>query len=78
MLEETSHIYEKEYQAYGTYFDVELPDSPITEYTLYGDLNNDGLLTNDDYNKLILGDLEIWGLVNFVLFNNRKMKTHNS
>ena len=25
MLEETAHIYEKEYQAYGTYFDVELP-----------------------------------------------------
>ena len=31
---------------------VNLPDKPITEYTLYGDLNNDGLLDNNDIDKL--------------------------
>lgn len=34
------------------HFDEVLPDEPIKTYTLYGDLNEDGLLTNDDYNKL--------------------------
>ena len=31
---------------------VNLPDKPITEYTLYGDLNNDGILDNNDIDKL--------------------------
>ena len=29
-----------------------LPSSPIIEYTLYGDLNNDGVLDNNDIDKL--------------------------
>ena len=29
-----------------------LPSSPIIEYTLYGDLNNDGILDNNDVDKL--------------------------
>lgn len=39
MLEETSHIYEKEYQAYGTYFDVELPIKIYAKFRDY-DLEN--------------------------------------
>jgi len=34
------------------YFEQELINEPIKNYILYGDLNDDGLLTNDDYNKL--------------------------
>ncbi len=29
-----------------------LPNNPITDYTLYGDLNNDGILDNNDIDKL--------------------------
>ena len=29
-----------------------LPNNPITEYTLYGDLNNDGILDSNDVDKL--------------------------
>ena len=36
-----------------------LPDKPIKDYVMYGDLNDDGLLTNDDYKML-----------NSYLFNN--------
>ena len=39
MLEETAHIYEKEYQAYGTYFDVELPIKIYSKFRDY-DLEN--------------------------------------
>jgi len=34
------------------WYNQPLPNSPIKDYTAYGDLNEDGLLTNDDYNKL--------------------------
>ena len=36
----------------GEITQVNLPDKPITEYTLYGDLNNDGILDNNDIDKL--------------------------
>ena len=38
--------------ANGEITQVNLPDKPITEYTLYGDLNNDGILDNNDIDKL--------------------------
>ena len=36
----------------GEITQVNLPDKPITEYTLYGDLNNDGILDSNDIDKL--------------------------
>jgi len=34
------------------HYENTLPNIPIKNYTLYGDLDEDGLLTKDDYNKL--------------------------
>lgn len=40
-LEETSTIYQKEYQAYGTYYDVEMP---IKIYSLYRDFDLENII----------------------------------
>ena len=50
-LEETSTIYQKEYQAYGVYYDVEMP---IKIYSTYRDFDLENIIQYRTRKNLVL------------------------